>query len=109
MDWLRDLWAATAETRGHISELLSGFGGWVGSFHMNLSQSSAIVASVLFLALAVPSIVNAWVDRRAPMIGFAMLIVGGLMTFWTLNTYPQDYVWQDIPMAFIDVIASILN
>ncbi|QFU09810.1 hypothetical protein PARPLA_00627 [Rhodobacteraceae bacterium THAF1] len=81
----------------------------MASIHLNLSRDSAIVISVVFLALAVPSIFAAWVDRRIPKIGLVLIVVGGLMTFWTLNTYPGDYVWEDVPMAFIEVIASIVN
>ena len=109
LPFLKDVWDSTAKARSKLAELGAGFGDWIASFHLDLSRDSAIVISALFLALAVPSIVSAWVDRRVPQIGLMMLVVGGLLTFWTVNTYPQDYVWQDVPDAFIQVIASIVN
>ena len=104
-----DAWQSTADLRSAIASTLSDFGAWLAGFQLNLSRDAAIALATLLIALSLPSIVSAWVDRRFPRIGLVLLIGGCLLALWTAETYPGDYTWEDIPLAFIEVVAQILN
>ncbi len=59
---------------------------------------------IIILALAIPSAINAWSDRRAPRISALLIVVGGGLMIWAERTKPGGYTLADIPAAFITVI-----
>ncbi|MEP4951318.1 MAG: hypothetical protein ABJU46_10100 [Paracoccaceae bacterium] len=68
----------------------------------------ALVIGLILAGLAVPSMLSAFSDKRAPRASaLTILIAGGLLLF-AIKTQPGGYTLQDIPNAFVRVIGQIL-
>lgn len=68
----------------------------------------ALVAGIIVAIFAMPSMLSALTDRRAPRASaITILIAGGLIIF-AIQTKPNGYSLQDVPNAFVRVVAQIL-
>lgn len=68
-----------------------------------------LVSGVILAALALPALLNAYSEGRAPR-GAALLIVaaGGCIVYAVMTT-PTGYTLRDVPHAFARVFAMFLN
>lgn len=68
----------------------------------------ALVVGIVIAALAVPSILSAITDKRAPRASaITVLIAGGLIVF-AVQGKPGGYTMQEIPDVFVNVIARFM-
>lgn len=68
-----------------------------------------LVAGVLIGGLAIPSLLSAWSDGRAPRAGAIMVMLSaGLIALAIMNS-PTGYRLEQIPDVFIRVIGRIIN
>ncbi|MEO9897478.1 MAG: hypothetical protein ABJQ34_00530 [Paracoccaceae bacterium] len=73
-----------------------------------MTPDMALVIGLILAGLAVPSMLSAFSDKRAPRASaLTILIAGGLLLF-AIKTQPGGYTLQDIPNAFVRVIGQIL-
>lgn len=74
-----------------------------------MSPDLALVLGVVLAAFSIPSIMSAMIDRRAPRASaITVLLAGGLILF-ALQTNPGGYALQDVPDAFVRVLARYIN
>ncbi|NUB44788.1 hypothetical protein GEU84_010370 [Fertoebacter nigrum] len=69
----------------------------------------ALVIGLLLGALAIPSILAALSDGRAPRLGAAFIAISAGMIGYALLRRPGGYAPGDVPMAFFNVLGRLLN
>jgi hypothetical protein len=67
----------------------------------------ALVIGLVVLLLSAPAIISAISDGRAPRTAMVALVVGGGLVVFALSQKPGGYRIEDVPRAFIRVIADI--
>jgi len=70
-----------------------------------LQQDLFLVIGIVLLGLSIPSILGAWADRRSPRAAAIVILVGGSLVLMAISQRPGGYSFDDIPRAFIRVVA----
>lgn len=69
----------------------------------------ALIIGVIIGALAVPAIVSAFSESRAPRAAaIAVLIAGGLIVF-AVTSHPGGYALAELPDVFFRVVGRYVN
>lgn len=68
-----------------------------------------LVIGIILAALALPSIVGAFSESRAPRAAAIMLMIGGGLIAVAVTQQPGGYAFADIPDAFVRVIGHYLR
>ena len=68
-----------------------------------------LVIGVTLGALSIPSFLNGYVESRLPRFAVLLLVAGIVLITLAVMTRPGGYAVQDVPEAFIRVIARIIN
>ncbi|WP_292023675.1 hypothetical protein [Maritimibacter sp. UBA3975] len=63
-----------------------------------------MVIGVIILALAIPSAMSAWIDKRAPRISALLILGGGGLIIYAVRAKPGGYRWAEVPEAFVTVV-----
>jgi len=74
-----------------------------------MTSDTYLVVGIVILALAIPSLVNAFSERRAPRIASIMVLVGGGLIALAISRHPGGYAFGDVPDAIIRVIGLALR
>ena len=74
-----------------------------------MTPDHALVGGLIILALAIPSALSAFIDGRAPRLGAALIVIGGVSVVWAITNRPGGYPLSDVPTAFIRVLADVVN
>ena len=73
-----------------------------------MTPDVALVLGLVLAGLAVPSMLSAFADRRAPRASALTILIAGGLLLYAIQTQPSGYTFQDIPKAFVRVIGQIL-
>ncbi|MCC5970771.1 MAG: hypothetical protein JJU15_12555 [Pararhodobacter sp.] len=74
-----------------------------------MERDVILLAGLLFLPLAFVAMVSAWADRRRPVPGLILLVMGLGMVGWAHLTHPAGgYDWQNIPDLALQMLARLL-
>ena len=68
-----------------------------------------LVIGIVVCALAIPSLLSAWVEGRVPRAGSVMVLIGGVLILTALTQHPLGYSFSEIPDVFFSVIGRYLN
>lgn len=68
-----------------------------------------LVVGLVVLALAIPSIVSAFSEGRAPRIGSIMVLIGGGLVVIAVTQNPGGYSIQEIPHVITRVVGAIIR
>jgi hypothetical protein len=68
----------------------------------------ALVIGLILAVFSVPAILSAFSDGRAPRVAALALIGGGALIVWALWSKPGGYAIEEIPDAFIRVVARVI-
>ncbi|SPH19852.1 hypothetical protein ASD8599_00592 [Ascidiaceihabitans donghaensis] len=68
----------------------------------------ALVAGIIVAIFAIPSMLSALTDRRAPRASAITILIAGGLIIYAIQTKPNGYSLQDVPNAFVRVVAQIL-
>ncbi|EEW24786.1 hypothetical protein [Rhodobacter ferrooxidans] len=68
-----------------------------------------LVIGLTLGALAIPSLLAAYSEGRAPRIGAILVLISGVLLALAISRKPGGYEIADIPQAFMRVIGSFLN
>lgn len=74
-----------------------------------MERDLVLILGLVFLPLAMVSLVAAWADRRFPLPGLILLAMGLAMVAWAQVTHPTGYDWRDVPVLALEIIARIRN
>lgn len=66
------------------------------------------VVGVVIGVLAIPAIVSAFADGRAPRTPAFLIIIGGLMIGYAMQQRPGAYGFDTLPDVFVRVVAQYL-
>ena len=69
----------------------------------------ALVLGLILTALAIPSIISAVSDSRAPRASALTILIAGGLVLYALQTSPAGYELAEIPDVFIRVFAQYVN
>lgn len=67
-----------------------------------------LVIGVVLGVFSVPAILSAISEGRAPRVAALTIIASGALVLYAVNTHPGGYTLQDVPGAFVRVVASFL-
>jgi len=70
-----------------------------------LTQDLLLVAGIIICGFAIPSILGAMAEKRAPRVASIAVLVGGTLVLLALSQKPGGYSWHEIPEAFVRVVA----
>ena len=65
-----------------------------------------LVAGIVVVVFAIPAVISAISDGRAPRVAAIALLVGGGLVVVALGRHPGGYPLTEIPHAFARVIAK---
>lgn len=68
-----------------------------------------LVIGVILGVFSVPSIMSAISDGRAPIVAAITIVLAGAMVLWAFNVNPGGYRLEDVPGAFVRVVAKYLT
>ena len=68
-----------------------------------------LVIGIIILGFAIPAIVSAYSDSRAPRVAAVMLVIGGGMVAYAVTQKPGGYTLHDVPGAFAVVIGHYIR
>lgn len=68
-----------------------------------------LTLGVVFMILALPSLLSAWVEGVTPRIGIVMLIAGLGMIITAAVSHPTGYRFHDVPGVMVGVAARMIN
>ncbi|MFP4450970.1 MAG: hypothetical protein ACLFP0_08590 [Rhodosalinus sp.] len=69
---------------------------------------TALVIGLTLAVFAIPAMVSAYSEGRAPRVAaFAVLVAGGLV-IWAVTSKPGGYTLTEIPETIIGVIGRVL-
>lgn len=74
-----------------------------------MSFDLTLTIGALILVFAIPAVVSAFSDGRAPRVAAVMVLIGGGMVAWAVTQKPGGYVLTEIPSVFIGVIAQVVR
>ena len=68
-----------------------------------------LVIGVVIAALAIPSLLSAWVEGRVPRAGSVMVLSSGGLIATALTQRASGYSFAELPGVFVSVIGRYLN
>ncbi|WP_226782045.1 hypothetical protein [Oceaniglobus trochenteri] len=69
----------------------------------------AIVLGVIFLALAVPSLLSSFSESRPPRAAMVLIVLAGGAIYWAITKRPGGYTLDEIPGAFVHVVGMVIH
>jgi len=67
-----------------------------------------LVIGLVVCALAIPSLLSAWVEGRVPRAGAIMTLIGGVLVVTALSQHARGYTFSEIPEVFFSVIGRYI-
>ena len=71
-----------------------------------LTQDLFLVIGIIITGFAIPSILGAMADRRTPRTAAIAVLIGGSLILLAISQKPGGYTLEDVPQAFIRVVAN---
>jgi hypothetical protein len=68
-----------------------------------------LVIGLTLGALAIPSLLAAFSEGRAPRIGAILVLISGVLLVLAISGKPGGYEIADIPQAFYRVVGDLMN
>ena len=68
-----------------------------------------LVIGIVLCALAIPSLLSAYTEGRAPRAGAVLVLIGGVLIVVALSQHAGGYSFAEIPDLFFRVIGRYLN
>ncbi len=74
-----------------------------------MSPDLILVIGIILGVFSVPSILSAISEGRAPRVAAFTIIASGALILYAIKSNPGGYTMQDIPGAFVRVVAQFVN
>ena len=74
-----------------------------------LTQDLLLVLGIIIAGFSIPSILGAVADRRSPRVAAIMIMIGGSLIILAYTQRPGGYSLEEIPEAFVRVVAHYLR
>jgi hypothetical protein len=73
-----------------------------------MSTDLALVMGIVIGMFSIPSAISAFSDRRVPRASAVTIIIAGALILYAVQNKAGGYRFEDIPNAFIEVIADVM-
>lgn len=67
------------------------------------------VVGAVLAALAIPSILSAYSENRAPRVAAILLLIGGALLVMAISGHPGGIAISEVPYIFFRVIGRYIN
>jgi hypothetical protein len=74
-----------------------------------MSFESLLVLGLVLLALSGVALLNALVESRPPRVAAMVVVIAGGLILWAVLKTAHPLGWEDIPRAFVSVVAGFLS
>ena len=74
-----------------------------------MDHDLALVIGLVISVFAIPAMVSAISERRAPRIAAVAVIVGGGLAAWAITQKPGGYTISEVPDVIVRVVARYVN
>lgn len=74
-----------------------------------MDHDLALVVGLIVAVFAIPAVISALSERRAPRVAAVAVIVGGGLVAWAVTQKPGGYRINDVPNVVVQVIARYVN
>jgi hypothetical protein len=68
-----------------------------------------LVLGLVISVLAIPSLLAAFSESRAPRAGAIMVLIGGVLVVVALTQKPSGYTFAEVPEVVFSVIGRFIN
>ncbi|GAB1479435.1 hypothetical protein MASR2M74_19990 [Paracoccaceae bacterium] len=68
-----------------------------------------LVIGMVLSVLAIPSLLSAFAESRAPRAGAIMVLIGGVMIVVALTKHPSGYTFAELPDVVAGVVARLIK
>ncbi len=68
-----------------------------------------LTIGAIILIFAIPSVVSAYSDGRAPRTAAVLVLIGGGLVTWAVTQKPGGYALTEIPEIFVGVLAQVIR
>ena len=68
-----------------------------------------LVIGIILMGLAIPSLLAAFTESRAPRGGAILILIGGVLIVVALSQNTPTYTFAEIPDVFLRVISRFVN
>ena len=72
-----------------------------------MDPDTFLVLGIVIAGFSIPSVLSSLSDGRAPRTSAVMFLISGGCILYAIQTHPGGYTLQEIPDAFVRVIAQI--
>ena len=74
-----------------------------------MSNDQIFVIGLLLGVFSIPAMLSSISEGRAPRVAAFTLIAGGSLVVWAITRTPGGYSLEDIPNAFVRVVADLIR
>lgn len=74
-----------------------------------MSNDQILVIGMIICILAIPSLIGAYSEGRAPRAGAIMVLIGGVLLSVALTQKSGGYTFAEIPHIFMRVVGEAIN
>ncbi|MDJ0824752.1 MAG: hypothetical protein QNJ16_04545 [Rhodobacter sp.] len=74
-----------------------------------VTQDLLLVVGLVIAGFAIPSIMGAIADRRSPRAAAIAIMIGGSLVVLAYTQRPGGYSLEEVPEAFVRVVAHFLR
>jgi len=74
-----------------------------------MNSDILLVGGLIVGALAIPALLNAWVEGRVPRAGSIMVMISTGLIVMALYQKPSGYKVEEVPEVFFRVLGRLLN
>lgn len=68
-----------------------------------------LVIGMVLSVLAIPSLLSAFAESRAPRAGAIMVLIGGVLIVVALTKHPSGYTFAQLPDVVAGVVARLIK
>lgn len=68
-----------------------------------------LVIGMVLSVLAIPSLLSAFAESRAPRAGAIMVLIGGVLIVVALTKHPSGYTFAELPDVVAGVVARLIK
>ncbi|MEX0284658.1 MAG: hypothetical protein AB3N23_08605 [Paracoccaceae bacterium] len=69
----------------------------------------ALVLGIIVAGFSIPSIISALGDGRSPRASMVTILIAGGLILYAISTKPGGYTLEQVPEAFVNVIAPFVR
>jgi len=74
-----------------------------------MDHDLALAIGLVIAVFAVPAVISAFSDKRAPRVAAIAVLIGGGLAAWAFTQKPGGYTLDEVPDVIVRVIARYVS